>query len=75
MSTNSVCGIPLNYPLPDDVILVDAVVILKALDKNGKARVIARATGSLPVFEALGMVEIAKKRLMDGLEQERGNHE
>ena len=65
----SIYGIPAE-PLPYDCIAVDAVTVIKALNSAGEPVVFCKATGRLTAYEALGMLELARSRLLHGLERE-----
>ena len=71
-AANQVCGMPLPDVMPDGWLAVDAVVCLKVLDDEGRVRVLTRATGGLTMVDAVGMVELARQRLLRSLDGQEG---
>jgi hypothetical protein len=67
MADNTAFGLPLQKSVPDGWLVADVVVVAKVLDSEGRTKVVATCTDTCTTVEALGMVELARHILRQGL--------
>jgi hypothetical protein len=68
----SVLGMGMDLPIPDDWNPVGAVVVVRCLDGAGRRRMTTRYAGDVMAWEAAGMLHAAIRDVDQDLDETRG---